>query len=287
MNQDIHFTTSADGARIAYAAMGSGPPLVKTANWLNHLEHDWESPLWRGFLRPLAASHRLVRYDERGNGLSDWDVGELSLDAFVNDFEAVVEATGLKRFPILSVSQGCCVGIEYAFRHPDRVTHLILVGGFARGWKHGSPNVIAQAEAMITLMSHAWGRDNPAFRQMFTSMLLPRGSKEQFDGFNILQRVSTSPANAVRLVDAFGSLDVRGRLASISVPTLVIHSRGDAFIPLSLGREIAAGIRGARFLSLDSDNHLPVEGEPALAALHAAVSNFLQRDHHPVPVGPA
>lgn len=274
--QSIRFATTPDGVRIAYAATGWGPPLLKTANWMNHLEHDWESPVWRGLFRALAATRRLVRYDERANGLSDWEAADLSLDAFVADLGAVADAAGLDRFPILGVSQGCSVAIEYAARHPDRVTHLVLFGGFARGWKHGgSPALIEHVEALKTLMAHAWGRDNPAFRQMFASLFLPRGTAEQFAWFNTLQKLTASPENAVRLVDAFGAFDVRRRLPEIRVPTLVAHCRGDVFIPIALGREIATGIPGARFLSLDSDNHLLAEADPALPRFVEEMTAFL------------
>jgi pimeloyl-ACP methyl ester carboxylesterase/DNA-binding SARP family transcriptional activator len=271
----IRFCTTRDGTRIAFATTGAGPPLLKTANWMNHLEHDWESPVWRSLFGALTASHRLVRYDERGNGLSDWDVAELSLDAFVEDLGAVADSAGLDRFPIFGVSQGCAVAIEYAARHPERVTRLVLFGGFARGWRHGGVGVIEHTEALKILMARAWGRDNPAFRQLFTSLFMPRGAPAQVDAFNTLQRLSASPENAVRLLDAFGDFDVRHRLAEIRVPTLVIHCRGDVFVPIALGREVATGIPGARFVSLESDSHVPVEGEPALPRLVAEMQAFL------------
>lgn len=278
-SQSIGFCTTSDGVRIAYALTGSGRPLVKTANWLNHLEYDWESPVWRGLFRQLSERYRLVRYDERGNGLSDWNAEDLSLDAFVRDFEAVVDAADLDRFPILGVSQGCCVAIEYAARHPERVTGMVLLNGFARGWKHSAtPGFIAHVEAIKTLMSHAWGQDNPAFRQIYTSLFLPQGTTEQLNWFNTLQRITTSPENAVRLTDAFGSLDVRHRLPEVSVPTLVVHCRSDNFVPPSLGREIAAGIPGARFLSLESANHLLLESDPALGQFIAAAAAFLDEE---------
>jgi pimeloyl-ACP methyl ester carboxylesterase/DNA-binding SARP family transcriptional activator len=273
--QSIRFCAARDGTRIAFATTGTGPPLLKTANWMNHLEHDWESPVWRGLFGALAGPYRLVRYDERGNGLSDWDVADLSLDAFVEDLAAVADAAGLDRFPILGISQGAAVAIEYAARYPERVTRLVLVGGFARGWRHGSAALAAHTEALKTLMARAWGKDNPAFRQMFTSLFMPHGTPAQVDAFNTLQKLSASPENAVRLLDAFGDFDVRHRFADIRVPTLVIHCRGDAFIPIGLGREIATGIPNARFVSLDSDAHLPIEGDPTLPRLVAEMQALL------------
>jgi DNA-binding winged helix-turn-helix (wHTH) protein len=170
LHQDIHFCTAADGVRIAYAEVGQGPPIVKAGNWLNHLEYDWESPIWSHLLGNLAQEHRLVRYDARGNGLSDWDVDDISFEAFVRDMESVIAATGLQKFALLGISQGCAVCIEYAVRHPERVTHLVLYGGYAQGrHKRGSTSEVQKADALQVLMREGWGQENPAFRQLFTS----------------------------------------------------------------------------------------------------------------------
>src|SRR5215471_38029 len=214
LEQEIRFCTTSDRVRIAYASVGGGPPLVKTANWLNHLEYDWESPVWRHLFRDLAADRRLIRYDARGNGLSDWDVEDISFDAFVRDLESVVDAARLERFPLLGISQGCAISIEYAIRNPGRVTHLILHGGYATGWRIGADQAeIARREAMQTLILYGWGQDNPAFRQVFTSSFIPEGTPEQARWMNELMRVSTSPKNAVRLQDALSTVDIRSRLA--------------------------------------------------------------------------
>ena len=174
---------------------------MKAANWLNHLEYDWQSPIWSHLLHALAAEHRLIRYDERGNGLSDWDVDDISFDAFVSDLESVVEATGLKRFALLGISQGCAVSIAYAVRYPERVSHLVLYGGFARGRNRRD---VAQADTLIALIRQGWGQENPAFRQFFTSLFVPGGTPEQMQWFNDLQRITTSPENAVRILEATG-----------------------------------------------------------------------------------
>ncbi|HTK97528.1 MAG TPA: alpha/beta fold hydrolase [Pseudomonadales bacterium] len=276
MNQTIRFCTASDGVQIAYATVGNGPPLMKTANWLNHLEYDWESPVWRHLFRRLAQHYQLIRYDERGNGLSDWNVPEITFDAFVRDFEAVVSATGLKRFPIFAMSQGCAVAIDYAARFPERVSRMILFNGFARGWRHAtSRSFLVSAEAMMTLTRFGWGKNNPAFRRMFTTLYLPAGGERHYEWFDELERTTTSPENAVRLLEAFGCIDVRHQLPHVRVPTLVIHSRGDVFTPSNLGKEMAAGIAGARFVSLDSQNHLLLEGEPALEHLYSEMRAFL------------
>lgn len=276
LRQDVRFCTARDGVRIAYATVGAGPPLVKCANWLNHLEYDWDSPVWRYFFRMLAKDYTFVRYDARGNGLSDWDVKDWSLDALVADLEAVVDAAGLERFPLLGMSQGCAVSIEYAVRHPERVSKLVLYGGYARGWRlHDNKQTVQQNEAHLLLTRTGWGRDNPAYRQLFTSFFIPGATQEQMDWFNDLQRITATPENAGNLLSALGDIDVRHRLAQVRTPTLVIHARNDARITLPNGRELATGIPGARFTILESQNHVPLEQEPAMGRFLAEMNAFL------------
>ena len=209
MRQEVHFCTASDGAQIAYSTVGEGLPLLKTANWLNHLEYDWESPVFSPLLRAIAADHRLIRYDARGNGLSDWNVQDLSFEAFVRDLETVVEAVGLKRFALLGISQGCAISIAYAVRHPERVSHLVLYGGFARGRRmRGLPEEAANSAAMVQLMRQGWGQENPAFRQMFTSLFIPGGTPEQMQWWNDLQRITTSPENAIRFREIVDGIEV-------------------------------------------------------------------------------
>jgi pimeloyl-ACP methyl ester carboxylesterase len=260
--QEIGFLESADGVRIAFASVGSGAPLVKTANWLNHLEHDWRSPIWRHWLDALCRDHRLIRYDARGNGLSDREVEEISLEAFVRDLEAVVDGLGLERFPLLGISQGCAVSIAYAVRHPERVSHLVLFGGFARGWARSDPAEYEKHAAMQTLIRQGWGKQNPAFRQVFTSLFVPGATSEQMDWFNEMQSVSASPENAARIRDACRLMDVEALLPRVTTPTLVLHCRDDAVVLFEVGRSMAAGIPGARFVPLEGRNHLLLEEEP-------------------------
>jgi pimeloyl-ACP methyl ester carboxylesterase len=248
---------------------------VKAANWLNHLQFDWESPVWRHVLRGLATNYTLIRYDARGNGLSDWDVDELSLDAWVNDLESVVDAVGVDRFPLLGISQGCAVSIVYATRHPERVSHLILYGGFALGGKKRSPDEKERRNAMMTLMRLGWGADNATFRHMFTSLFLPEGTPEQADAFDELQRRTTSPECAARYFDVVGDFDIRDILAKVSAPTLVMHVRGDLVCPIEAGRQLAAGIPGARFVALQGQNHLFLEHEPAGQRFFEEIKLFL------------
>ncbi len=276
LRQQIHFCTACDGVRIAYSEVGQGPPLVKAANWLSHLEYDWQSPIWSHLLHALATERRLIRYDERGNGLSDWEVDDISFEAFVRDLEGVVEASGLERFPLFGLSQGCAVSIAYAVRHPERVTHLVLLGGYARGRrKRGSQKEIEQADALKTLMRQGWGQENPAFRQVFTSLFIPSGSPEQMQWLNDLQRNTASPENAVRIREAMNSIDVTDLLAHVSVPTLVLHCRDDAMAPFEEGRLMAAGIPGSRFVELEGRNHIILDGDPERQRFLDEMRSFL------------
>jgi class 3 adenylate cyclase/pimeloyl-ACP methyl ester carboxylesterase len=278
LHQKIRYCNASDGVRLAYATVGSGPPLMKSAHWLGHLEYDWEIPIFRHFLLKLAQDHTLVRYDARGNGLSDWDVNALSLDAWVNDMEAVADAAGLTRFPLFGFSQGCAVSIAFAARHPDRVSHLILYGSFAVG-PNKLPNLTAadheRFAAMKTLTKLGWGSDDPTFRQIFTSLLMPTATREQADCFNELQRLSGSSEGAVRYLETAAEIDVREFLPKIKAPTLVMHVRDDRRIPIQMGREVAARIPNARFVTLPGSNHIMLERDPGVVPLFAQLRDFL------------
>jgi class 3 adenylate cyclase/pimeloyl-ACP methyl ester carboxylesterase len=275
--QQIRFCRSVDGVQLAYARMGEGPPLVRAGAFLTHLEKDLESPIWRHLWRDLAQDHTLIRYDARSNGLSDWEVDELSFDAFVQDLETVVDAAGLDRFALLGISQGCAVSIAYAVRHPERVTRLILYGGYAQGAAKRARSAAEreQLAAILTLVRLGWGQENPAFRQIFTSQFVPDGTKEQVDWFNEMQRVSTSPENAARFLAVTGDFDVTDLLPKVTVPTLVMHARDEVRVPFEAGRRMAAGIPGARLVPLQSRNHLILESEPAYARFLDEIRSFL------------
>lgn len=277
MEQDIRFCTTSDGARIAYARSGQGPPLVKAANWLTHLEYDWKSPLWQAWLEGLGRHRTLIRYDERGCGLSDWDVSDFSFDAWVDDLEAVVEASELDRFALLGISQGGPIAMTYAARHPERVTHLVLYGTYVRGRlkRDPTPRDFEEAETLDKVVRLGWGQENPAFRQIFTSLFLPDGTPEQVQAFNELQRISTSPENAARIIAGFNIINVEELAPKIDIPTLVLHARKDARIPFEEGRRVASLIPGARFVPLDSNNHLLLEQEPAWPHFLREVLSFL------------
>ena len=279
IEQQIKFCTAPDGVNIAYAVVGEGPPLVKAPNWMNHLEYDWQSPVWRHLLRGLAAEHSLVRFDQRANGLSDWDVAEITFERMVDDMAAVVDAVGLTRFPLIGISQGCSYSIAYAIRHPERVSRLILYGGFAKGRLRSGSEIDRQQHDMQTQMiRQGWGRDNPAFRQFFTSLFIPGATKEQMDWFNELQRTTTSPENAARLRDVSGNIDVSDLLGQIAVPTLVLHCRDDGIVPFEKGRRMAAMIPNARFVALEGRNHLILEDEPAWPRFMKEISAFLAQN---------
>ena len=274
-HQQIRFCTAADDVRLAYATVGEGPPLVKAANWLTHVQYEWQSPVWRHWLREFSRAHTLVRYDERGCGLSDWRVDDLSFEAWVRDLETVVDALELERFPLLGISQGGPVSVAYAVRHPERVSHLILYGSYAVGWrKRSSPEVASQWEALTMLIQPGWRAENSAFRQVFTSLFIPDGTPEQARWFEDLL-MTTSPEMAVRFEHEFGQIDVREVLPQVQVPTLVLHARDDAVIPISAGQRLAEGIPGARFVALEGNNHILLEHEPAWPRFLAEVRAFL------------
>ena len=274
--QTIRYCRAPDGVRLAYAISGSGPVLVKSGNWMNHLEYDWESPIWGHVFRGLSRGHTLVRYDARGNGLSDWDVDTLSLDAWVTDLETVVDAVGVKRFPLLGISQGGAVAATYAVRHPERVSHLILYGAFALGAKKRSPGEKEMRDAMRTLMRLGWGADNPSFRQLFTWRFIPGATHEQADYFNELQLKTTSPECAARYFDVVGDYDITDLLPRVKAQTLVMHVRDDQIVPFEAGRQFAAGIPRARFIALPGRNHLFLEHEPASDRFFEELSLFLR-----------
>lgn len=275
--QQLRFVTAADGTRIAVASIGSGPPLVRAAHWLSHVEHDLASPVWRPWLAALSREHTYVRYDQRGCGLSDAEVDDFSLDAWVGDLEAVVDGLGLQRFPLLGMSQGGAVAIAYAVRHPERVSHLVLVGAYARGALRRATTEAQRLEAatLINLARVGWGRDNPAFRQVFTNLFIPDGTPGQHQWWSELQRLTATPENAARTLEGFYQVDVSALAAQVHVPTLVMHSRGDARVPLDEGRRIAALIPGAEFVVLESRNHVLLEGEPAWAPFMSALRGFV------------
>ena len=274
--QTVRFCSSMDGTRIAYAVAGSGPPLLKASNWLHHLEFDWESPVWRHVFAELARYNTLVRYDQRGNGLSSWEVSDHSLDRQIEDIETVVAAAKLDRFNLLGLSQGTLNGVAYAARHPDRVKKLVLIGGYVRGWAlRADPEGIAVREASMKMMKSWWGKSNPIVRQIFSNLLMPDAPAESHRWFNDLQKETASPENAVELMMADREWDIRDLLPRIKAETLVIHARNDAAVPYEEGQDIAAAVPNAHFVTLDSRNHIMPATDPAWTRCAQLIEDFL------------
>jgi len=261
----IRFCKSSDGVRLAYAQDGHGPAMIEVATWLNHVEYDWKSPIWKARLAELTKSFAFTRYDGRGCGLSEQNPTSLKFDDLVADLEAVVEAAGLKRFILLGSCQGGPVAIAYAARHPERLSHLVLYGAYARGKlnRNPSPHDIDEAETMLKLVELGWGRDNPVFRQVYTSLLIPDSKPEQYSWFLDMQRMTISPQNVVRLMRSLDRIDISALLPDIHIPTLVLHARHDRRVPFAEGHLIATSIPNAEFVPLESNNHLLLEHQPA------------------------
>lgn len=279
-HQQIRFVQARDGVRLAWAGSGHGSPvIVKAATWLSHLEVDWGSPVWQHLLSAMAGLGSFVRYDERGCGLSDWVVPELSFDSWVTDLETVADAVGAPRFALLGISQGAAVAIAYAVRHPERVSHLVLHGGYARGRlvRSRTPEQAEEAQTMARLAELGWGKADPSFRQFFTTQFIPGGTPEQHAWFNEMERLSTSPQNAAAFMRAFNTIDVTALLPQVRCPTLVLHSKHDVRVPFDEGRLIAGAIPGAQFVPIDSGNHLLLAHEPGWQIWRDAVARFLPR----------
>lgn len=275
-SQEVTFCHSSDGVSLAVATCGSGFPIVKTGTWLTHVQHDWDSPVWSPLFYRLAERFRLVRYDPRGCGLSGQDTALISFEGFVRDLEAVTNTLRLERFALFGISQGAAVSIAYAARNPDRVSHLVLSGGFALGWKRRGSDAEIATRAALTLMAHGWGQDNPAFRQVFTTRLWPDTTTEQLRSFDELQRLSATRENAVRIQSVVGGIDVTDLLTLVKAPTLVLHSRGDVTHPRELGLMLAQQIPGARFAEFDSRNHFPLPHEAAWQPYVDEIVSFVE-----------
>lgn len=277
-SQEIRFCTTRDGVRLAYARLGAGPPVLRVGSWLTHLELDAATPVWIPWLRELSRRNTLVRYDPRGCGLSDRDVGEFTLDGWVHDLEAVADAAGLVRFTLLGTSQGGAIAIAYAVRHPERVERLVLYGSYARGAlkRGGTERERDEFEALAKLIELGWGREIAAYRQLFTSLFLPDGTPEEAESFNRLQQLSASAESACRIVRAYAQIDVQALAARVRCPTLVMHADRDARVPFDEGRLVASLVPGARFVPLASRNHVMLEHEPAWRTMFDAFHAFME-----------
>jgi pimeloyl-ACP methyl ester carboxylesterase/DNA-binding CsgD family transcriptional regulator len=277
LRQRVRYLRTEDGVQLAWADVGEGPVLIKASNWLSHLEYELESPVWGHWFRFFGDRFRCLRWDDRGCGLTDRDVQELSFERWLGDLEAVVAASGVEEpFALLGISSGAAICIAYAARHPERVSKMILYGGYVRGWaRRDDSKTMREYRAILELMRVGWGKENPVFRQVFTSRFIPAGSEAQIGWFNELCRRTSTGEMAARLLEARSSIDVSGLLADVKTPTLVIHSRDDEVCPVSQARYTAAEIPGAQFVELDSRNHILLEHEPAWARFQEAVLDFM------------
>ena len=275
--QVIRFCRATDGCRIAYATAGSGPPLLKAANWISHLALEWESPVWSHWWEGLTREHELIRYDERGCGLSDWDMPTSTFEDWVEDLETVVDAVGLERFPLLGISQGGAVAIAYAARHPERVSRLLLAGAYARGRavRATDPEEQAVAALDLNLARVGWGQQDPSYLQVFASQFLPDATEQERAEFTRFQRATASPANGVRFLEEFSRIDVAEVAGEVTCPTLIVHNRGDLRVPMSQAAELAELIPDSRLVLLDSRNHLLTASEPAWPIFLGHVDAFL------------
>jgi DNA-binding winged helix-turn-helix (wHTH) protein/pimeloyl-ACP methyl ester carboxylesterase len=272
----IRFCTGRDGVRIAYSEVGSGAPLVRVGMWLNHLQLESESPVWRPWIAEFSRHHRLFRYDARGTGLSDRKVRELSFDTSIRDLEALVDTAGIERFALMGIHQGGAMCAAYAARHPARVSHLILYNAYARGWRHrGIANEASQREAAIALIRQGWGREHDSFRNLLTSMYLPDGTPEQREWFNEMQRLSAAPEIAAEIVAGWGAIDVTDVLADIRIQTTVFQSEDYSSAHFDEGRLLAAKIQGAEFIPLTTRNHLVWKGDAAWNRFSTEIGRFL------------
>jgi pimeloyl-ACP methyl ester carboxylesterase/DNA-binding CsgD family transcriptional regulator len=280
--QHVRYLRTSDGVKLAWAESGQGPLLIKAANWLTHLGHDWDSPLWRHWIRFFSRHFRFVRYDERGCGMTDWTVGDLSFDRWVEDLEAVVEAVAPREpFVLLGISQGAATCVAYAAKHPERVSRLLVYGGYARGALRrnlvpGPPE--REFMAIAELARTGWGKDNSAFRQVFTSRFVPGATEAQLTWFTDLCRKTTSPAIAGELLEMRARMDATPWLHLVEAPTLVLHANDDGVVPLDEGRLIASGIPTAQFCELTSPNHILLEDEPAWTRFQDTVVDFAGLD---------
>lgn len=282
--QEVRFSRAPDGPRLAWGRHGSGPPLVIASCWLSHLQYDWQSPVWRHFLDRLGGIATVVRYDERGYGLSDWDVDDFSLESRVADLETIVDDAGLDRFALMGMSNGGPVAIEYAYRHPERVTRLVFYGA------HATLRPEDEEEAdlhrtFVQMIRVGWERPDSTFRRVFTTSLIPSATEEQKRWVDELLRMSTSAANAVAARRERELVDVTDRLPSLSVPTLVLHSKDDRMMECERGLAIASAIPHARLVLLESENHIVLADEPAWQTFLDELTAFMATEtrEHPSP----
>ena len=275
----VRYAQSSDGTRIAYAVSGVGSPLMRAGHILTHLEKDLHSPVFRPYIEALSEQHQLIRYDTRGTGLSETDVDDFSLDAYVEDMLAVADHAGLRQFPIFAASLGVAISIRFAANYPERVSRLVLYGGFALGrMVRNDSDARDEAMALNTLVREGWGKPESAYMSAFVSMFCPDATRIERASLSETQNASATPENATRIRNASDHYDVSECLANIEAPTLIIHASGDALVPVSQGRRLAAEIPGAEFKLIESNNHIPLKSTPAFEEIMSAMHDFLGRE---------
>jgi pimeloyl-ACP methyl ester carboxylesterase/DNA-binding CsgD family transcriptional regulator len=284
-DQQVRFCRGKDGVRLAYAIHGSGPPLVIVSCWLSHLQHDWQSPVWRHFLEDLGAFATVVRYDERGFGMSDWDVTDFSLEARLEDLEAIIDATGLERFALLGMSGGSAVALAYAIAHPEPITRLVLYGTVCGEPVVKEGDALAEEETFRSMIRVGWAKEDPVFRRVFTTIFIPDATEEQMSWFDDIQRMCTSPENAVASRIGRQAVDIAADLPRITAPTLVLQATGDRANSFDNAVTVSGAISGARLVALDSRNHILLADEPAWAIFRDEVEAFLASDRAMTPRG--
>ena len=273
----VRYVLSDDSVSIAYADVGTGYPLVFAGSWMTHLEKSWEVPGWKHFLTHLPKTFRLIHYDQRGNGMSDWDNVDISFEKMVDDLERVIDCYDYEKVAIFGPSQAASVSIAYTVRHPERVSHLVLHGAYARGRRRrGKPEDAAESEALVTLIRQGWGAENPAFRQTMTSLFMPDASREEADWFNEFQKTCGPAENIARFREIFDEMDVSNLLDKVRVPTLILHCTEDAAVPISEGKFLASHISGAQFVMLKSKNHMIFENEPDFSKFIQNIRDFVK-----------
>jgi len=277
-HHSVKFTTSKDGTSIAYAMSGQGPKIMRAGHFMTHLEYDWSSPIWRPYLEAIGKQYTIVRYDQRGTGLSDRELRGTGIEEYADDLKAVADAAGLERFPLIATSQGVPVAIHFAANNPERVEKLILVGGYAIGRILRDPNYGSdETNAMLAMIRAGWGRPNSGFMMAFTALFCPSASSDEIASLAEIQSASASSENAAIIRDAIDRFDVSDLLEKISAPTLVVHSDEDAVHPISQGQLIARNVSGAEFMQINSTNHVLMPSHPTFRDVIQAQLDFLSR----------
>ncbi|HTV28393.1 MAG TPA: alpha/beta fold hydrolase [Xanthobacteraceae bacterium] len=274
--QEIRFCPAKDNVRLAWTVNGNGPTVVKAPNWIGHLELDWRSPFTAPIIASIADKYRLIRFDQRGNGLSDWDVGEISFERFVDDLECIFDAARVERAPIIAISQGGAIAAAFAARCPARVSAIVMIGAFVRGRnKRSSKRELEQAQALRAMMAAGWDDEYPSLRDLLANVIVPTASEEERRLVAEDMRRIISPENVARFREAVDEIDVAALLGDIACPCLVLHCRGDRMQPVEQGRAFAAGLPNARFIAYDSPNHIPVESDPIWPLMERDILTFL------------